>query len=202
MAFVAATQAFVQHARTAVVSGQAAELALHAASTAARREVTSFVDDFYEKKIFDPYLQFASKEEEEAYRKREAERREAIEKALAKGTPEGDLLANRLAIDQLKDAGAHGADQSADYAPMLAGLRGTEAKLAAQAGKSPAAGTVAEAGPTAADPIDRIQAPVMIDPAVLAEIRATGVIVADQQGSGHGVSTRDSAAKSGGVVVT
>jgi hypothetical protein len=43
---------------------------------------------------------------------------------LAKGTPEGNAEALRLGKAQLIDAGAHGADRSPDYAPMLANLAG------------------------------------------------------------------------------
>jgi hypothetical protein len=73
----------------------------------------------YERKIFEPYLHFTSKEDEDAYRKREAETKRAIEDALKLNTPEGNLRAAELSAAQLKDAGAHGADKSPDYAPLL-----------------------------------------------------------------------------------
>ncbi|MDP1735991.1 MAG: hypothetical protein Q8L23_00970 [Caulobacter sp.] len=194
-AFVAAAQAVAQQVRTVAATAQAAEVALHAASAAAHREVTDFVRDFYERKIFDPYLRFASTEDEEAYRRRESERQEAIRKALAEGTPEGDLRANRLAIAQLEDAGVHGADRSSAYAPMLGGLKDTERTLASRVAPEPEQTRTSSATP-AADPLDRVKAPVALDPALLASVRATGVVVGDQDQRGHGLVPRETVAPS------
>ncbi len=72
---------------------------------------------------FDPYLRFTSKDDEETYRKREAESRRAIDAELAKHTAGGDLTANALAIRQLRDAGRHGADASPDFAATNASLQ-------------------------------------------------------------------------------
>lgn len=54
-------------------------------------------------------LQFASAEDERAYREREAERSAYIEAQQAKGTPEGSLNAAGAALGQMADAKAHGA---------------------------------------------------------------------------------------------
>lgn len=193
-AFVAAAQAVAQQARTVAATAQAAEVALHAASAAARQEITSFVHDFYEKKIFDPYLRFASVEDEEAYRKREAERREAIDKALAEGTPEGNLRANQLAIDQLKDAGAHGADQSPDYQPSIDRLEASggvlETQIAAANG-SERAGIVAKRGSrlaAAEGPVEEKPCDVALAADLLASLRESGMTTSDDNQSGHGVT--------------
>lgn len=116
-ASVDAAQALVPQARTATTTGHAAELALHQAVAHARQVTGDFVHDFYERRIFDPYLSFATPEEEQAYRDREETRQRAIEAARALGTPEGDLLALQLSEEQLNDAARYGADRSPDFAP-------------------------------------------------------------------------------------
>ncbi len=88
-------------------------------SQRARANIEALGRDLFEKRVLDPYLQFASAEDEEAYRKRERERDEARMRALELRTPEGDRRANELIQDQLRDAGAHGADRSRDYADMV-----------------------------------------------------------------------------------
>ncbi|TAL32263.1 MAG: hypothetical protein EPN98_14020 [Phenylobacterium sp.] len=132
-ACVATATTLAQHAQAAS-SGVAARAAteLGSASEAARAKVTSFVTDFYERKIFDPYLEFSSEAEKEAYREREAARRKAIEEAQALRTPQGDLRAANLAIEQLEDAGTHGADRSPEYGSMLNGMKQSRQSLAAQ----------------------------------------------------------------------
>jgi hypothetical protein len=173
VASIAATQATLPQASTGLASARAAEAALHAANAAAHATVRDFVSDFYDKKIFDPYLHFASAEDEAAYRKREAERREAIEKAMAEGTPEGNLQALRLSKEQLLDAGAHGADASPDYARDLAALEKAEARIgasmpteerAATASDDPAAALLAagvtfDSSPTTPLPVNDARAP-------------------------------------------
>lgn len=186
MATVAVSQTMSQQARISTVSAQAAEAALHAASEQAHRNVTTFIHDFYERKIFDPYLRFASPEEEEAYRKRETERELAIKTALAEGTPQGNLRASDLAIAQLEDAGAHGADASPQYQSSMARLRDGRAALAREMGVEPQ--TVGPAPTPPADPLADIEASVAIPGDVLAALRATGVVVADQSQTGHGVN--------------
>ena len=91
----------------------------------ARATIEALGRDLFDKHVLDPYLQFASPEDEEAYRKREKERQEAYERALALHTPEGDHLALQLQKAQIADAKAHGADRSPDIAGMQ--LRAREA---------------------------------------------------------------------------
>jgi hypothetical protein len=124
---IAATHAYTSSVSAVIGTALAtpaeqAAQTLRNASDASHRTVADFSRDFYDRKIFDPYLQFASTEDKEAYHRREAERRLAIEKAQAENTPEGTLRANTLAIEQLHDAGAHGADRSPDYKSMLQNL--------------------------------------------------------------------------------
>jgi len=110
---VAATQTLAEQGRvTATTAGQAAAEALATASANSRAQVTSIMRDMHR---FDPYLHFASAEDEAAYRKREAERRAEIEAALAKATPESTLKASGLTLGQLLDAKAHGADESPEF---------------------------------------------------------------------------------------
>lgn len=182
-AFVAAAQVIANQAVASAATTQTAEAALHLASEAARREVTSFVQDFYEKKIFDPFLRFASPEDEDAYRKREADRERAIKEALALGTPEGNLRAANLSMAQLRDAGAHGADKSPEYARIWSSLDAPTSDLKAQLAVRPE--TEASIVPAAeavkgVDPVDPI-----------AVLRAAGVAVADQTQEGHGVTVRE-----------
>ena len=141
-ASVAASANLAQQARTAASStAQGAGASLATASAAARATVADFERDMYEKKIFDPYLRFGSKEDEDAYREREAARKRATDEALKQNTPESNLRAANLSIDQLKDAGAHGADQSPDYAPLMQQTTAAKAKLesALDQSKHPAA---------------------------------------------------------------
>lgn len=65
--------------------------------------------------MLDPYLQFSSPEDEEAYRKREQERKAEIDRALALHTPEGDRRAQQIMAAQLVDAKAHGADKAPEF---------------------------------------------------------------------------------------
>lgn len=180
-AVVAATLATVQQARAAAAGGQAAELALHEAQAEAHRTTGDFLRDFYERRIFDKHLHFASTEDERAYREREEARQKEIEKARAEGTPEGELRATRLAIAQLEDAGAHGADASPEYQPALGGLKAAERGLAASMERARPSPEAAPA-PTMndANSLDAIQAATGIDTALLAQIRATGMAVADE----------------------
>ena len=186
VAAVTAASNVAQQAQTALAgnsSGSAANLA--AASQAARSAVTSFTEDFYEKKIFDPYLRFSSTEDEQRYRHDEAKRKEEIEKAMALHTSEGDLRANTLALDQLKDAGAHGADQSPDFEPMRRKLQASEAALSAAITSATLPSRKAEA--SAKDVADDVRPAVSVPDSVLAALRATGVKSADPEGEGHGV---------------
>lgn len=174
-AFVAATQATVQQVRGATASAVAAEAALHKATAEAHRITGSFLDDFYEKKIFDPYLRFASPDDERAYREREDAYRRAIEAARAEGTPEGELRAVRLSREQLEDAGRHGADASPDYASRLAGLSAAEQNLAQAA-------TTQQSAASEADLLHHAEPaqPELVSPDIIASLRTAGVTPASE----------------------
>lgn len=187
-AFVAAAQVIANQAMASAATTQTAEAALHLASEAARREVTSFVEAFYEKRIFDPFLRFASAEDEEAYREREERRKHDIKEALGLGTPAGTLKANRLSREQMLDAGAHGADASPDYAPMLAQqdasierLAGAIDRAAAQAPNEvdAALGDVPASSIPTGDPV-----------AVAMRLLTSGVALGEGDG-GHGLAAKD-----------
>ena len=181
-AIVAATQSTAQQARSAAVSGEAAEVALHAAQAEARRVTGDFLHDYYERKIFDPYLRFASPEDERAYRDREEARLRAIEEARALGTPQGELQALRLAQEQLRDAGRYGAADSPDYQPMLDRIDGAIKPLEQAIAVEPRARQEAEAAFTSTEAA-------LVSPELIATLRATGAVVADPHQTGHGVST-------------
>ncbi len=189
-ACVATATTLAQQAQAAS-SGTAARVAteLASASEAARAKVTSFVTDFYERKIFDPYLEFSSEADKEAYREREAARRKAIEEAHALRTPQGDLRALDLSIAQLEDAGAHGADRSADYEPMREKLRASQERLAAAISVQPAlAGERLPEG--SRDIAVEVEAKNGIPASVIASLREMGVAHADVAPEGHGVTQR------------
>ena len=86
-------------------------------SSATRQEVQSLSHDIFDKHIFDPYLHFSSKADEDKYRKREAEARRYIDAQLARGTPEGNLNAGGGMIGTMLDAHAHGAGDSPEFMP-------------------------------------------------------------------------------------
>lgn len=187
-AAVAVAANVAQQAQAALTAGNGPGLPanLAAASQAARSAVTSFTEDFYEKKIFDPYLRFATPEDEERYRRDEAKRKEEIEKALALHTPEGDLRANTLALDQLKDAGVHGADQSPEYASRVSTLTTTKEVLAAEIEKKNAPERSQDRlGAVASAPVTDAAA---LPPEMLAALR--NVSLPDQGRTGHGLEGR------------
>lgn len=170
-----------QQAQTAAAGGgqNATFNSLVAASQASRASVASFEDDYYKKKIFDPYLRFTSAEDEEKYRREEATRKAEIDKALALHTPQGDLRANTLALDQLKDAGAHGAEQSPEYEAMRRKLETSRNNLFAATTPSQAAEGKNN------DIADSVRPAITVPDSVLAALRA--VKTADTGGEGHGV---------------
>jgi hypothetical protein len=175
---------------TAIQSGsESTKQALGQASDAAHRIVTDFVRDFYDRREFDAYLRFASTEDEDAYRRREAERRAVIEKALAENTPEANLRANKLAIEQMNDASAHGADRSPDFKPKLDGLYSTQDALA---GSIAATGhrNAAEDRMSAVDAAPNPAAAPLVSPDVVALLRGAGVVPTDHKTDGNGVSAR------------
>lgn len=186
VASVAASVALTQTARTTAANAQTAEVALHAAQAEARKVVNDFTHDFYERKIFDPYLKFASAEDERAYREREEKNRREIKKARAEGTPEGDLRALNLTREQLRDAGAHGASASPDYARLEQQTAAAEQNLAAQIAARQGHATQPE---PAIDPLDAIAPSKNIPPSIIANLRAAGVSIPPPETQGHGVTT-------------
>lgn len=189
VASVAASQASSQLARTSAAMAQAAEVALHTASAAAHREVSALAHDFYDKKIFDPYLRFSSEEDEQAYRKREAEREQYIRDQLAKGTPDGNLNAARVMKEQMGDAGAHGADASPDFQNRLDALNAADNNLSA-AIAAEKVGAPAKQASEVVDPLDDI-APQLDETSkkALAQFRAVGIVVSETSHAAHGVTT-------------
>jgi hypothetical protein len=181
MASVAASQAVAQQARVTAASAHTAERALHEAHAEAHRVTGDFLRDFYERKIFDEHLDFASPEQERAYRDREEARRKAIEEARALGTPEGELRALQLAKEQLLDAGRYGAADSPDYAPMLGRIDDAIKPLEQALFAQPEAKKEAEAA------FDSTEA-ALVPPDIIAVLQAAGARVADQTQTGHGVS--------------
>lgn len=156
-------------AATQLVAAQAAsnggvQTALEAANAKARETARAFLDDYYEKRIFDPYLQFASAEEEAAFRKREAERKEAIERAVAENTPAGSRRALNLSIEQLDDAARFGADRSPEFASRRADMVASRDELDR---------ATPPAKPAPANAEEKADA-------ALAALRAAGVTVADE----------------------
>jgi hypothetical protein len=75
-----------------------------------RASIEALGRDLFDKRVLDPYLQFPSADDKEAYRKRERERAEAYDREMAKGTSEGDRRALQIQKAQLADAKAHGAE--------------------------------------------------------------------------------------------
>ena len=114
-------------------SQRAEAAALAAASAASRHQVQSLMRDFHR---FDPYLQFASAEDEVAYRSREAERRAYIEAQHTRGTPAGDLNAAGAAIGQMVDAQAHGAARSPEFPARFNELTESTERLRGQLQRS------------------------------------------------------------------
>jgi len=188
VAAVAASLVYTSRVSSAATASQdvsSQQAALQAASANTHQTVSDFARDFYERRIFDPYLRFASAEDEEAYHRREAERREAIDKALAEGTPEGNLRASKLSLAQLEDAGAHGADRSPDYNRWHDDLRASSTRLsAAMEGTRPRrAASVARA-------VSDEKPETPLSPELLASLRGAGVTIPDQNGTGHGVAAK------------
>jgi len=122
-----------QAAASGISSGSGS---LGQASQAARAAVNEFEDAYFKDHKFDAYLHFKSEEDEREFHQREAERQAQIEKALALHTPQGDLLAAQLSEAQLRDAGAHGADRSPDFAPLLAKVEASRETLKTTLGEN------------------------------------------------------------------
>jgi hypothetical protein len=191
-ASVAATQALVQTAAAQGSSPQSAQAELYAASANAERSVRDFEKDFYERRIFDPYLKFASKEDEEAYRQREAERQQAIEKAREEHTPQGELRAVNLSIDQLNDAGAHGADRSPDYQRERDRLTKVHDQLShAISSNDQSKPQTASNAPASAsvDPLQDVGAKAPDAKGIAAKLLAAGISPPQSDNVGNGVSS-------------
>lgn len=104
-----------KQASAAARPADAATTQLAATADASRREVQSLQTDLFERRIFDPYLDFRSAEDEREYRGREEERRRYIAQQLAAKTPEGDLNAAGATMGQMLDAHSHGAGRSPEF---------------------------------------------------------------------------------------
>jgi hypothetical protein len=85
------------------------------ASAATRREAQNLAGDLFQRRIFDPYLHFSSAEDEEAFRRREAEAQKYVAAQLARHTPEGDLNAGGGVLGYMLDAHTHGAGGSPEF---------------------------------------------------------------------------------------
>lgn len=172
------------------VSSGSSQITPGQASQVVREAVADFEDDYFKKRKFDPYLEFKSEEEERAFRAREAERQAEIQKALALQTPEGDLRAAQLSEAQLRDAGAHGADRSPDYAADLA-------RLSAASSDLKTAITEQDRDADAKSRLDIVQSKQSesdvpnIPPGVLAALRQ--VRTPDQNAVGHGLGDKAAA---------
>lgn len=167
-------------------------------SERARAAITALHGDLFERRVLDPYLQFDSLEDEEAYRKRELEREAEIRRALELRTPEGDRRAADLVQDQLRDAGAHGADRSPDFAGMV------QRADAAMADLRPLADNPSPANVGAQAELSEGQA--LADDGlsdILATLRAAGVTTPAIQSSdaGHGVALTAVQAREGAAPV-
>ncbi|WP_231471573.1 hypothetical protein [Novosphingobium sp. CECT 9465] len=111
--------------------------------------------DLFEKKVLDPYLRFENAEEEAAYRKREQERKEEIDRLRAIGTPDALRQAAQLQLDQVQDAGDHGAKDSPDYPRLLSTaqanlqeIEGIQAQAASQSQTASKDAVSRQAAPT------------------------------------------------------
>lgn len=122
-AAVAASTGISQQARDGAQRPDTAELA---ASAASRQQVQSLMREMHR---FDPYLRFASADDEAEYRRREAERRTYIEEQHRRGTPEGNLNAAGAAVSQMADAGVHGAANSPEFRRRFEELTETTGRL-------------------------------------------------------------------------
>jgi hypothetical protein len=172
----------------APTASQMAAANLYAASQGARAEVNHFMDDYYKRRAFEPYLHFASEKDEEEYRRREEERRLQIEKAQKENTPESNLKATNLAIEQMQDAGAHGADRSPQFKSDLDSLKAQKTRLEAALHEKPA---VQETTTAKTDKTQDQASPAVSNDAI-ASLKAAGVVIADQSAEGSGVTAKAS----------
>ena len=171
----AATTSQQAQAVTAAATGTAS---LTAASEAARAEVASVDDDLFKRRIFDPYLRFGSKADEDAYRRREEQRETQIKAAQSENTPQGTLRAANLTIDQIDDAGAHGASRSPEFAAHRKAVvdvkEGLETALRTEAAPAELAQSGVPAPAAATVDPDKVSAKSGLQDAI-ASLRAAGV---------------------------
>ena len=190
---IAAASKLAEQAQTAAAGGtqSVGGMSLAAASSAARATAIAFEDDYFKRKKYEAYLHFTSPDDEAEFRRREAERKLEIEKALALNTPQGTLRALTLQEAQLKDAGGHGASESPDFASDLSNLGEAKNRLGASiAADNKAKGGTDDAKSKSADPLDAI-APAPIPQKEIAALKVAGVTIAEP-GAGHGVTTNAS----------
>lgn len=184
-AAVGAASALAQQA-TASASGAGAPDAATRAR-AARKTIETVGHDLFDRHVLDDHLQFASAEDEAAYRKREEERRKAYEAELEKHTAKGDHSALAIEQAQLDDAKAHGAGDSAEFAQLQAQVRQAKSGLQEPA---PAAGTSTATPNGATSPAPAASGGSLDD--VLAALNAAGVTsttdVASNTGPGSAVA--------------
>jgi hypothetical protein len=184
---LATTATLLQQARAA--ADQSGGSALATAQARTRASVEQMGRDIYERRIFDPYLQFASGEDEAAYRRREQENRRAIAEALAERSPAGYLRAARIMGRQLRDAGAHGADASPQFTQMRDHNAADIERLETALGRHPNDDDSRLSPPEAAKEQPALATPDQLA-SVLGALRAAGIqggITAEESGHGLGV---------------
>jgi hypothetical protein len=102
----------------------------------ARATIEAVGHDLFESRVLDPYLEFASPEDEAAYRKREQERDAAYDREKAKNSTDGDRKAFAIMESQMADAKTHGADRAPEFGQMEEALRQVSSDVQPQAGHS------------------------------------------------------------------
>jgi hypothetical protein len=178
-ATVAASLAAVQQLQNGPSNSASAAEAQRGQAVAA---VQHAVSDYFDRRVLDPYLHFTSAEDEEAFRRRERARQEAIERELAKGTVDGQRNAARIMQDQILDAGAFGADHSPEYSGMLDNVTNARADLDKLAGPQPQGSTKASADTSKPKGNE-------LDDA-MAAFRAAGIETSSTDLEGHGLRDR------------
>jgi len=185
----AASQTLAQHAAS---SGSAVVSHPTMTHQQAHAAIQSVSHDLFDRHVLDPYLQFASEEDERAYRRREQENAEALKRALALNTPAGSLHAAAILERQLDDAEAHGAGASPEFAALRE--RNNQARLAISAAQ--------QAGPGAAKPKpEATELPASAKEADLSEavaaLKAAGVstLTTPEHAPRHGMALAANAAR-------
>ena len=129
---VASSQAAAQQAGGAASNTASANLT---AAERARATIEAVGRDLFEHHALDPYLQFTSAEDEQAYRKRERERAGALALSQSLHTPEGDRRALEIEQQQLNDAAIHGADRCPEYSSIRQRLSEAEKSVQPPSGR-------------------------------------------------------------------